>query len=79
MDTSPVRKTVNKVQNQTIKNNTRFDYREAKATPQKASRKNYMNSSRSKSSGEEIDGNSFIKQYYLQRYGSAKKGFNPVQ
>ena len=26
---------------------------------------------------EEIDGNSYIKQYYLQKYGSAKKGFDP--
>ena len=74
-NSSPVRKATTK--NQAIKN-TRFDYQESKATPIKK-RNNYMDSSRSKSSGEEIDGNSFIKQYYLERYGSAKKGFNPVK
>jgi len=30
-----------------------------------------------KSGREEIDGNSYIKQYYLKKYGSAKKGFDP--
>ena len=31
----------------------------------------------SNSSKEEISGNSYIKEYYLRQYGSAKKGFKP--
>ena len=31
----------------------------------------------SENSKEEISGNSYIKQYYLKQYGSAKKGFKP--
>jgi len=26
---------------------------------------------------QDIDGDSYIKQYYMRKYGSAKKGFNP--
>ena len=34
-------------------------------------------SSKGSDKREDIDGNSYIKQYYMRRYGSAKKGFNP--
>ena len=37
----------------------------------------YKHASKKTQGKEEIDGNSYIRKYYLERYGSAKKGFDP--
>lgn len=55
---------------------------EVMCTPTKAKKRAFdyscsCSSSKSSERKEEIDGNSYIKQYYLKKYGSAKKGFCP--
>ena len=50
------------------------------ATPTRGGKKSYLDSSESPSSekNEEDIGASYIRQYYLKKYGSATKGFKPT-